>query len=126
LKKPIKIISLSFLLLLTASIISFTTTQYSVEDKILAYTVDPKSNNLQLYWKNDDGEILNSIQHLKTYVEDKNSTLIFATNGGMFTDQFGPVGGFVYSRWKNNQKNKQVKRKRKFQLEAQWRILYYN
>jgi len=95
LKNPIKTISLSFLLLLIAGLIAFTSTKHSDKDKILAYTVDPKTNNLQLYWKNDEGEILKSIQHLKTYVERKNLTLIFATNGGMFTPQFGPVGLFI-------------------------------
>jgi uncharacterized protein YigE (DUF2233 family) len=97
LKTQIKtiLLSRSLLLLLTAALIAFTTTKHSNKDKILAYTVDPKINNLQLYWKNDYGEILNSIQRLKTYVEGKNSTLIFATNGGMFTDQFGPVGLFI-------------------------------
>lgn len=94
-KRNGKILLMSILLLLTAGLVAFTTSQNSNEDQILAYTVDIKTQDLQLYWKNDKGEILNSIRNLKKYVESKNLTLNFAMNGGMFTEQFGPVGLFI-------------------------------
>lgn len=90
-----KIISLILLLLLTAGLIAFIPTQDSTNQNILSYTVDPKTQDLQLYWKNDNGETLKSIQNLKTYVESKNSTLIFAMNGGMFKKDFSPQGLFI-------------------------------
>jgi len=93
-----KIILLSLLLLLTAGLIAFTTTQNSIDDKILAYTVDTKTEDLQLYWKNDKGETLKSIKNLKNYVESKNLTLTFAMNGGMFNKDFSPQGLFIQNK----------------------------
>lgn len=80
------------MLLLTGGLISFTTNENAVSEKVLAYTVDAKTQNVNFYWKNDKGEILKSIQGLKNYVESKNQTLTFAMNGGMFTQDFSPLG----------------------------------
>jgi uncharacterized protein YigE (DUF2233 family) len=88
----------SLLLLLTAVLIAFTTTQNSIDDQILTYTVDTKTQDLQLYWKNDSGETFKSIQNLKTYVERKNLTLTFAMNGGMFNKNFSPQGLFIQNK----------------------------
>ena len=95
LKSKGKIILTSLLLLLMGGLIAFTTSQHSIEDRILAYTIDAKAQDLQFYWKNDKGEILNSIQNLKTYVEHKNLTLTFAMNGGMFNKDYSPKGLFI-------------------------------
>jgi len=98
LKRKGKIILLSLLLLLTAGLIAFTATQNSIDDQILAYTVDTKIQDLQLYWKNDKGETLKSILNLKNYVESKNLTLTFAMNGGMFNKDFSPQGLFIQNK----------------------------
>jgi uncharacterized protein YigE (DUF2233 family) len=87
-----KITILIALLLLAAGFIAFTITKRSVDKHILSYTVDPKVQNIQFYWKNDNGLPLESIQNLKTYVEAKNQTLLFAMNGGMFMQGFAPQG----------------------------------
>ena len=94
-KRKEKIFLVSLLLLLTAGLISFTTIQNSLDDQILAYTVDTKTQDLQLYWKNDSSEILGSIQNLKTYVESKNLILTFAVNGGMYMQNLRPLGLFI-------------------------------
>jgi uncharacterized protein YigE (DUF2233 family) len=94
-KRNGKILLMSIILLLTAGIVAFTTSQNSNDDQILAYIVDTKTQDLQFYWKNDKGEILKSIRNLKNYVESKNLKLNFAMNGGMFTDLYGPVGLFI-------------------------------
>jgi uncharacterized protein YigE (DUF2233 family) len=67
LKRKGKIRLLGLLLLLTVGLLTFTSTQNSNEDQILASKVDPKIQDLQLYWKNDKGELLKSIQQLKTH-----------------------------------------------------------
>jgi uncharacterized protein YigE (DUF2233 family) len=90
-----RILLLSIFLLLTAGLFAFTITHNTIDDQILAYSVDIKTQDLQLYWKNDNGETLKSIRNLKNYVESKNLTLNFAMNGGMFTEQFAPVGLFI-------------------------------
>jgi len=93
-KRKGKIVLLS-LLLLTIGLFTFSSSQNSIDDQILAYTVDTKIQNIQLYWKNDSGEILGSIQNLKTYVESKNLTLMFAMNGGMYMQDSRPLGLFI-------------------------------
>lgn len=82
-------------LLSIAGIIAFKATQNPIDDRILSCTIDPKTQNLQMFWKNDQGEILGSIQDLKTFVESKNFKLVFAMNGGMFTGDFTPQGLFI-------------------------------
>lgn len=86
------------MLVLTAGLIAFSTTQNSPDDKILSCKVDTKKQDLQLYWKNDKGEKLKSIQNLKTYVESKNLTLTFAMNAGMFNKDFSPQGLFIQNK----------------------------
>lgn len=94
-KQKGKIVLISLLLLLIGGLIVFTTNQNPIGDPILAYTVDTKIQNLQLYWKNDEGETFRSIQNLKDYVEHKDLTLTFAMNGGMFNKEFAPQGLFI-------------------------------
>lgn len=64
----------------------------SSSTQIIDYIVDPQTQNVQLYWKNDRNKILKNIQNLKSHVESKNLELQFATNGGMFKKDFSPVG----------------------------------
>lgn len=93
-----KIIVVSLLLLLTTGLIAFKTAQKSIDNQILAFVVDTKTQDLQLYWKNEKGETLKSIQNLKNYVERKNLTLTFAMNGGMFKKDFSPQGLFIQNK----------------------------
>ncbi|MBL0077766.1 MAG: phosphodiester glycosidase family protein [Bacteroidetes bacterium] len=65
------------------------------DPKILSYTINPKKTQLNLYWKNDSGEILGSLNHLKTFVESHNQTLLFAMNGGMYKPSLQPQGLFI-------------------------------
>lgn len=89
---------MGLLLLLTVGLIAFTTNRNSIDDQILAYTVDTKTQDLQLFWKNDKGETFKSIQNLKNYVESKSLTLTFAMNGGMFNKDFSPQGLFIQNK----------------------------
>jgi uncharacterized protein YigE (DUF2233 family) len=63
--------------------------------EIVHYALDPKLINLQLYWKDDQGKILNSLKNLKTFVEQTNKKLVFAMNGGMYKKDFSPQGVFI-------------------------------
>lgn len=85
----------SLSILLISGFYAFTVNNNSLDDRILAYSVDTKKQNLQFYWKNDKGEILGSIQNLKNYVESKNLTLNFAMNGGMYMEDFKPLGLYI-------------------------------
>lgn len=63
--------------------------------EVLSYTVNPKTQNIQLFWKDDKGKILNSFKSLNQFVKSKKQTLIFACNGGMYHPDYGPVGLFI-------------------------------
>ncbi len=91
-------IILFLLLVLSIGIIAFTTNKNSIDEDILAYIVDIKKQDLQFYWKDDNGQPFKSIQNLKNYVELKNTTLIFAMNGGMFKKDFSPQGLFTQNK----------------------------
>lgn len=86
--------------LLLAGLLSFSATEFSSDDRIVSYTVDTKSQDIQFYWKDDSGKILKSIQNLKTYVEGKHLKLLFAMNGGMYKQDNSPLGLFIQQRKK--------------------------
>jgi uncharacterized protein YigE (DUF2233 family) len=64
-------------------------------DSILSYIVDTKKQELRLYWKNDTGAIIGTFDNLKTFVESKQETLVFAMNAGMYKTDFSPLGLFI-------------------------------
>jgi uncharacterized protein YigE (DUF2233 family) len=66
---------------------------WTLFSNIISYTVDPSL--IRLYWKDDKGQPLGSLQHLKNYVEQHDQQLIFAMNGGMFKPDGTPVGLFI-------------------------------
>ena len=66
-----------------------------ITDKFIAIEVDPKIQNLEFYWKNDNGQIIKNFNNLKTIVEGKGEQLLFAMNGGMFKKDYSPQGLFI-------------------------------
>lgn len=94
-KRKRKITALSLLILLSVGLLSYSVSQDVIDDQIISYTVFPQTQDLQLYWKDEKGEILKSIQNLKSYVSRRNQTLIFAMNGGMFKQDYEPLGLFI-------------------------------
>lgn len=76
-------------------IIPFLAFKLSEDPTIVSFTADPKTQNIELFWKDDKGENLKSIQNLKNYVESKQQQLQFAMNGGMFNVDFSPKGLFI-------------------------------
>jgi uncharacterized protein YigE (DUF2233 family) len=88
----LKILIKYFLLfVITLQLFSFRT----AEEPVISYIADPKTQEIQLFWKTDKKEILGSIQNLKTFVEGKKQTLLFAMNGGMYTEDQKPLGLFI-------------------------------
>jgi uncharacterized protein YigE (DUF2233 family) len=63
---------------------------WTLLSNIVSYNVDPAL--IRLYWKDDNGQPLGSLQHLKDYVEHQHKQLLFAMNGGMFKPNGIPVG----------------------------------
>ena len=60
-----KIIVVSLCILLTTSHLKNGFAQKSIDENIISYIVNPKKQDLKLYWKNDQGEILKSFKKFK-------------------------------------------------------------
>ncbi|MDR2237881.1 MAG: phosphodiester glycosidase family protein [Chryseobacterium sp.] len=85
----------------TAFIISFLFFIFSCKEKaeheenFVIYQVNPQKQNIQLYWKNHQNEILKSIRNLEKYTASQNEKLVFAMNGGMFEPDYSPKGLYI-------------------------------
>lgn len=92
----IKRLFLSFTILaLLAVALSAFISRKSQNENILSYSINPKTQELKFYWKDDKGQLFRSIQNLKTYLEKKDQTLIFAMNAGMYTKDNSPQGLYI-------------------------------
>ncbi|MDW9379937.1 phosphodiester glycosidase family protein [Chryseobacterium sp. JV558] len=65
------------------------------DNRFITYQVNPEKQNIQMYWKNDNGELLKSLDRLNQNVQFKNEKLIFAMNGGMFEPDNAPKGLYI-------------------------------
>ncbi|MCB2377087.1 phosphodiester glycosidase family protein [Hymenobacter sp. BT635] len=61
----------------------------------VSYRVDARRQNLRLYWQDDTGQPLRSIQRLKEWLGGQHQRLVFATNAGMFREGNAPLGLFI-------------------------------
>lgn len=92
-KSPFNLVFI-FIVFVLYSVINLSLTNSSKID-VLSYTVNPKAQNIQLFWKDDKGNILKSFKSLNRFVNSKKQSLLFACNAGMYTKQYGPVGLFI-------------------------------
>lgn len=58
----------------------------------LIRSVDPQKEDLRLFWKDDQGNLLHDFAGLDKYAAAKGEHLIFAANAGMFEPDSRPVG----------------------------------
>ena len=82
--KPVTFTSL----LLTLFVLSFSNSKPVENDKIISYIVNPQKQDLQLYWKDDKGQVIQNFENLIKYVAGKNKKLVFAMNGGMYQPDY--------------------------------------
>ncbi|HEV3271897.1 MAG TPA: phosphodiester glycosidase family protein [Candidatus Methylacidiphilales bacterium] len=61
----------------------------------LVRSVDPHKDDLRLFWKDDDGNLLHDFVALEKFAASKGGRLLFAANAGMFEPDFRPVGLLV-------------------------------
>lgn len=59
------------------------------------YIVDTRNNDIQFFWKDGSGRKYRNFKKLKQDVERSNRQLLFATNGGMYTQQRDPKGVYI-------------------------------
>jgi uncharacterized protein YigE (DUF2233 family) len=60
--------------------------------RYIVCTFDPARDDLRLYWRGPDGSPLRTFKALSRALEERGKTLEFAMNGGMYEDDFSPVG----------------------------------
>lgn len=54
------------------------------------YIVNYTGSNIQLCWKDDNGNKLISLNNLKKHIEQKGKKLLFATNAGIYLEDNSP------------------------------------
>lgn len=59
------------------------------------FIVDLNKSPVAIYYKDNGGNRIGNFERLKEYLEGQSEELIFATNGGMYTSEGGPVGLLV-------------------------------
>ncbi len=87
--------TLATLLIGLIGLLAQTHTKKVHDEKILSYIVDPHSQDLQFYWKDDSNHIFKSIANLKRWLGLHHKTLVFAMNGGMYKKDHTPQGLFI-------------------------------
>ncbi len=65
------------------------------EQVFMVRSVDPKKDDLRLFWKDDQGNLLHDFAGLDKAVSAKGEKLLFAANAGMFEPDSKPVGLLV-------------------------------
>ncbi len=94
-KKNIIVLLAAILLIATAGTLAFAIKEYAVDTHFISYRVNPKQQDLQLYWKNEKNENFGSIQNLKTWLLKNKRKLVFAMNGGMYKKNLSPQGLYI-------------------------------
>lgn len=62
---------------------------------IVSHTVNPKTQELHFFWKDDKGRVFKNHKNLKEWLDKKGSSLLFAMNGGMYLKNFAPQGLYI-------------------------------
>ena len=63
------------------------------DDRFLSYSAKP--SQIELHWKDDNGNVIGSIGNLKTFFKATGDTLLFAMNGGMYSKDQSPQGLYI-------------------------------
>jgi uncharacterized protein YigE (DUF2233 family) len=87
---------LSAIILLFAIAVAFAFIQD--DDTFLTYRVDPKKQDVKLYWQDEHNQNFGSIQNLKNALEKGNKKLLFAMNGGMYKPGGSPQGLYIQNK----------------------------
>ncbi len=90
-----KIIIFGILIIGFLSAFSFSKSISQKNDKILSHIVDLNKQDLRLFWKTENDDIINNFINLNEYLNSKSEKLVFAMNGGMYQKDFSPQGLYI-------------------------------
>ncbi len=83
-----------FLLLLMCCCEAFPAAAQLADADMITYTPSG-GQQVQLFWKDEQGKVLGSLGRLKSYTERRKQRLVFAMNGGMYMEDRSPLGLFI-------------------------------
>jgi len=69
--------------------------QLEPPSRFIDYVVDPSQKQLAFYWRDEDKQPYRSFQNLKAALQKQQKTLLFAMNGGIFQEDFKPLGLYI-------------------------------
>lgn len=67
----------------------------STDKRIISYEINPKQQELRLFWKDSLGNNYGNFKKLKISLEREGKQLLFAMNGGMYLQDRSPQGFFI-------------------------------
>lgn len=95
----LRVLAISFIIIAKLSLFSCTNSELTddsgIQGDFITYEVDPTQKSLQMYWKNSEGKNFANAKNLKTHLESKDEKLLFAVNGGMYTNQRSAQGLYI-------------------------------
>jgi uncharacterized protein YigE (DUF2233 family) len=59
------------------------------------YEAKPDSDEIRMYWQDDKGKILGSLNNVKTFIEQQGYQLLYACNAGMYMQTQMPLGYYI-------------------------------
>lgn len=89
----LKVLFIGFYFLLFISCQPANTRQ--AESRFVSFIANPKTADIQFYWKDENGKPFMLLQNLKTHLENKGKKLRFAMNGGMYMENTTPLGLYI-------------------------------
>lgn len=69
--------------------------QPEADSRFVSYRVNPQRQALQLFYQGGHSQRFGSIGHLRNWLAQRHQTLLFATNGGMYSPGGIPKGLFI-------------------------------
>jgi uncharacterized protein YigE (DUF2233 family) len=66
-----------------------------IDARFTTIRVDARTERIELFLRDDNGQTFKRFDRLKSWLADRNKSLRFAMNAGMFERDFSPVGLFV-------------------------------
>ena len=87
---------LALSLLFTSSCLNQVQAQQIVmPSRFISHFVDPADKRLSFHWKDDNNKPYRSFSNLKAALKNNNKRLVFAMNGGIFQQDFTPLGLYI-------------------------------
>jgi uncharacterized protein YigE (DUF2233 family) len=66
-------------------------------ERFISFEALKNQTEIKMYWKDEAGNILGSLQNVQAYAASKGDSLLFACNGGMYMENQEPLGAFLYN-----------------------------